>query len=137
MQLACVDPLHAQDVWPYARFFIWHAMRRGGLSSFVPLERSVLAGTALLWVAVEDAKALRAAAVTELQVTEWGKSCTIVACGGHGMREWLPLISGLEKYARAEGCKVVRIVGRKGWARMLKDYSATRIILEKELPNGR
>lgn len=136
MQLACVDPLQAADIWPHVRFLIWHAMRRGGLSSFGPLERSVLAGVALVWLAL-DGKELRAAAVTELAVTEWGKSCTIVACGGNGMREWLPLITGLEKYAIAEGCGVMRIVGRKGWARMLPEYGARVIILEKDLSHGR
>jgi hypothetical protein len=73
-----------------------------------------------------------------LAATEWRKVCEIIACGGKGMRSprgqgWLHLIEKIEDYARAEGCSTVRVVGRKGWKRMLTDYRARRVILEKEI----
>jgi hypothetical protein len=71
--------------------------------------------------------------VTELHQTEWRKVCEIVACGGKEMRHWLHLIERIEQFARDEGCTATRIVGRKGWARVLKDYCARRVVLEKEL----
>lgn len=107
-------------------------MRRGGLSSFRPVEASALAGEALLWL-VSDGSSIQAAAVTELHATEWRKVCVIVACGGEDMCAWLPLLEGIEKYARTAGCEAVRIMGRKGWARMLASYRITRVVLEKEL----
>jgi hypothetical protein len=61
------------------------------------------------------------------------KVCVIIACGGIDMPRWLPLIEGIEKYARAEGCAAVRIVGRKGWARVLPDYRVHRVVLERKL----
>ena len=111
----------------------------------------MLAGDALLWLAIarEDGRErpdgngahIQAAAVTELHATEWRKACVIVACGGRGPRSgagagmaaWLPLLAGIETYARAAGCASVRIMGRKGWARALPTYRTTRIVLEKEL----
>jgi hypothetical protein len=81
MQVACVDPILVPQIWPRAAFLIREAMRRGGISSFVPVERSVLQGRALLWLAVEG-KDFHAAAVTELIATEWRRLCIIVACGG-------------------------------------------------------
>ena len=48
-------------------------------------------------------------------------------------REWLPLLGALERYARAEGCKAMRIFGRRGWERLLPDYKPARVLLEKEL----
>jgi hypothetical protein len=107
-------------------------MKRGGLSSFGPVEANVRTGDALLWLAW-DGERIQAAAVTELHTTEWRKVCVIVACGGAGMRAWLPLLAGIETYARAAGCACVRIMGRKGWARALPTYRTTRIVLEKEL----
>ena len=38
------------------------------------------------------------------------------------MKLWLHLLDGIEAFARAEGCDAMRIIGRKGWARVLKDY---------------
>lgn len=49
------------------------------------------------------------------------------------MSDWLPLLDGIEAYARGAGCSAVRIMGRKGWARVLASYKAKRIILEKDL----
>jgi hypothetical protein len=48
-------------------------------------------------------------------------------------RQWLPLIAGLEAYARAEGCAAMRIYGRRGWLKLLPDYRTSRVLLEKEL----
>jgi hypothetical protein len=130
------------------------AMKRGDLGSFRPVEARVLAGDALLWLAIarEDhqgvdarlrgvcrerpdgyGERIAAAAVTELHETEWRKVCVLVACGGSGVRDWLPLLDGIEAYARAARCAGVRIMGRKGWARVLPSYQAKRIILEKDL----
>ena len=153
-RLVCVPPDHAAAIWPHVRALILAAMKRGGLSSFRPVEANVLAGDALLWLAWDGAH-IQAAAVTELHATEWRKACVIVACGAPsgrscpsiaredgrqpplrramGMAAWLPLLAGIETYARAAGCASVRIMGRKGWARALPTYRTTRIVLEKEL----
>jgi hypothetical protein len=144
-QLVCVPPDRVAAAWPHVRALIPAAMKRGGLSSFRPVEASVLAGDALLWLAWDPGAArITAAAVTELHATEWRRVCVIVACGGAsgrlrassramGMRAWLPLLEGIEAYARATGCAAVRIMGRKGWIRLLGDYRVKRIVLEKDL----
>jgi hypothetical protein len=132
MELICVPPHRTLEIWPVVSTMIYRAMKRGGLSSFKSVEQGVLAGNALLWLAVQGT-VLQAACVTELIVTEWQKTCVIVACGGADMEQWLHLISGLEQYAKDEGCSCIRIFGRKGWERKLKDYSAAKIVLEKEL----
>jgi hypothetical protein len=45
----------------------------------------------------------------------------------------LPLIAGIEDYAKAEGCRCVRIIGRRGWARVLPGYEQTFAIIDKRL----
>jgi hypothetical protein len=131
-ELVCVPPDTVHKVWPLVRNLIYEAMRRGGLSSFGPVEETVLSGRGLLWLAW-DGQIIHAAAVTTLSATEWRKVCEIVACGGKDMRRWIELIEGIEKFARAEGATATRIIGRKGWARVLRGYRAKRVVLEKEL----
>ena len=142
--LICIPPDRAALVWPHVRTLILAAMRRGDLSGFRPVESSVLSGEALLWLAVTREDGIEAAAVTELQKTEWRKVCVVVACGAPSGRrlpsspalgppQWVRLLDGIEAYAKAAGCSAVRIMGRKGWARVLASYRAKRIILEKDL----
>jgi hypothetical protein len=166
--LVCVPPDKVALAWPPVRGLIFAAMKRGDLSSFGPVEDSVLRGDALLWLALscEDGDGVRidAAAVTELYRTEWRKVCVVVACGAPSrvrasgrlcpssradasradasrvdasratdMRRWLRLLEGIEDFARAEGCEATRIMGRRGWARVLTSYQTKRIVLEKDL----
>ena len=104
-------------------------MQRGDLGTYADVEADVLHGRALLWINAEGMR-ITAAAVTQVSRTECSKVCTIVACGGTG--GWGG-ISKIEEYAKAEGCDCIRIFGRKGWQRVLKDYRAARIVLERKL----
>ena len=136
IQCICIDPAHVHRVWPLVSHLIRAAMRKGRISEFADVERAVLDGAQLLWVAV-DRQAIWAAAVTQLSRANGEKFCTIVACGGRERARWLPLKAELETFAKAEGCAAIRIHGRRGWAREFPDYRLTRILLEKELSNGR
>ena len=132
-QLVCVDPDHVREVWPLVAPLIERAIVTTGLSSFAAIEHDILVGTSLLWVAWNGSE-IEAAASTSLQQTDAGKVCVITACAGTGMTRWLPLIRGIEAYAQAEGCRCVRIFGRKGWARALEGYEQTYAIIDKRLP---
>jgi hypothetical protein len=57
----------------------------------------------------------------------------LMASRDNDVRHWIGLIDGIEKYARTAGCSATRILGRKGWARVLTSYRAKRVILEKDL----
>jgi len=126
----CIPPERVAIVWPHVSHLIASAMRRGRISDFADVERAVLSGAHLLWLAA-DTRAIHADAVSALSVVNGERFCTIVACGGRGRALWLSLIAVLEDFARAEGCRAIRILGRRGWARLLPDYVTTRILLEK------
>jgi hypothetical protein len=128
----CIPPDRIAQVWPLARPLILAAMQRGGISDFAEIESAVLAGTNLLWLALDD-HTIHAAAVTALHRVNGDTLCTIVACGGRDHARWLALKSTLEDFARAEGCRAIRLLGRRGWARLLPDYQTTRILMQKEL----
>ncbi|WP_315704538.1 MULTISPECIES: hypothetical protein [unclassified Bradyrhizobium] len=132
-ELACVSPDHVQCAWPLVASRLQRAIRRTGLSAFADIERDVLAGRSLLWLALSSAIAIDAVATTSLQLTDAGKVCVITACEGKGMARWLPLIAGIEAYAKAEGCRSVRVFGRKGWLRALDGYRQRHVIMDKEI----
>jgi hypothetical protein len=95
-----------------------------------------LTGKSLLWLAISrscDNPAIDAVATTRLELTDPGRVCVITACEGKNMTRWLPLIDGIEAYAKAEGCLCVRIFGRKGWLRVLEGYRQAHVIIEKDL----
>jgi hypothetical protein len=121
-----------QEVWPHVALLLHRAITKTGLSSFAEIERDILSGTALLWLAWNGA-GIEAAASTSLELTDAGKVCVITACAGVDAARWLPLIAGIEDYARAEGCQCVRIIGRRGWARVLRGYKQTYAIIDKQL----
>lgn len=129
-ELVCVDPKQIRRIWPHASHFIKQAILRTGLSDFREVEDSILDGDALLWLAW-DGERIEAAASTVLEVANTKKTCVIVACGGDDMTHWLDLISQIETYAKNEGCTCSRIIGRRGWLRVLEGYSAKHVILEK------
>lgn len=126
-ELICVDPDRIFDFWPHARPLIKAAIDETELSDFNEVEQQVLDGDQLLWLA--HSEKIEAAATTHLA----NKVLTIVACSGHQMERWLPLFAQIEDYARKEGCRAVRIFGRRGWERVLDGYRAEYVILEKAL----
>lgn len=112
------------------------ACLRTALSAFEDIEADILSGRSLLWLAW-NGQAIEAAASTVLINSDIGKVCVIAACGGTGMKRWLPLLDGIESYARDEGCTRVRIYGRKGWLRVLDGYREKHVILDKDLACSR
>lgn len=132
-QLVCIDPEHVRSIWPLAAPLLRRAIVKTGLSAFATIEREILDGNSLLWVAWNGC-GLEAAASTSLQQTEAGKVCVITACAGAGMMRWRRLVREIEAYAQAEGCHCVRIFGRKGWTRVLEGYEQTYAIVDKRLP---
>jgi hypothetical protein len=135
-ELICVDPKRVHEIWPLTEPLLRRAIARTGLSAFRDIEREILCGSALLWLAVETEGskiAILAAASTRLQQSDAGKVCVITACGGKEMPRWLGLIGGIEQFAKDEGCQYVRIFGRKGWLRALDGYEQRHVILDKEL----
>ena len=131
MQLVCVGPDHIDEMWPHVRDKIRAAVERTGLSSFADIEADVLTGMQLVWIAWNGAD-IMAAATTQL-VKPHDKVCVLTACSGYDRDRWLPLFRHIEEYAKAEGCRTMRIFGRRGWERALDGYRVEHVVLEKAL----
>jgi hypothetical protein len=131
VELVCVDPKRIDQFWPHARLLIRCAMEQTGLSEFSDIERDVLSGHQLLWLAGSDR--IEAAATTHLTRTGGKPVLILTACSGSQRERWLSLLARIETYARNEGCRCLRIYGRKGWERVLNGYRVEHVILEKAL----
>ncbi len=131
VDLLCVDPKNISDIWPQARSLIKAAIEQTDLSEFADIEKQVLSGDQLLWLAISDH--IEAAATTHLIKTSGKPILIVTACSGHQRDRWLPLFGRIENYARQEGAKCIRIYGRKGWQRVLTGYHVEHVILEKAL----
>ncbi len=134
MQAVCVDPAKIRQFWPLARDMIRDAMQRAKITDFEDVERDILSGDShtLLWLAWNTRQIL-AAAVTQTEIINSDRYCTILGCGGSGKDGWMHLIGDLETFAKNEGCKSMRIWGRRGWERELPTYKVNRVMLEKAL----
>jgi hypothetical protein len=130
--LHCIPPQLAREIWPLVRDKLYAAVRRTDLSHSVDIARDVLHGDGVLWLAC-DGQEIEAAAVTLLTRTDRHLVCLITALGGSNMERWLPLLSQIEDWAKAEGAALVRVMGRPGWARVLKDYEVSNVVLERPL----
>lgn len=130
-RLACVPPELVPEIWPYVEELLSSASSRTGLLDLRALLSDLSSGSSLLWVAIEDG--VLAAATTCICAVNGNRICELTACGGKDRARWIDLLEQIEAYAKAEGCKSMRIYGRRGWQRVLKDYELTNIILERRL----
>lgn len=130
--LVCVDPEKINEIWPHVEPLLKPAMVRSGEMFMADLLRSLCDKRMLLWLAWDGAEIV-GTCVTELSETINGRICVIVAMGGKDRKRWIHFTKQLEGFALAEKCRAMRLYGRRGWKRVLRDYRETRVILEKEL----
>jgi len=73
------------------------------------------------------------AMVTEIVGYPNGSHCRIWLAGGNydELRELER--DRLIPWARQRGCRRIELVGRKGWARRLKDYKEVAVVMAKEI----
>ena len=122
-----------QIVWPFVRDCAKKACEKVGVSKFEDLERNTLNGTDMAWL-VREGQGIYGF----VTITRCDNAFEIVQCIGTGIYRFLPLIGTLEQFARDNGATLMRLYGRKGWRRVLKDYHVakeypTYLIMEKTL----
>jgi hypothetical protein len=85
---------------------------KDGSAQFFPLENSVI--------------------VTEIVDYPKRAVCRIWLAGGD-MDELVEAEKSIVEWAKGHGCDGMEIIGRKGWERQLKDYTAASTVLIKEI----
>lgn len=128
MNLLCVPPNQVPHFWPHVGHYIAAALSNVGLSEIEAIRDRLFKGEALLWIAAEDTQ-IQGAGATQLVMSCGRKVCEIVAWSSD--KHEAGLFDVIEQHAIAEGCAAVRLIGRKGWLRKLRDFNLRAVILEK------
>ena len=106
---------HWTDFSPYLARFEIHT-RETSLEQF---RQALLAEKQQLW-GLQDERGVHLVCVTEILDTPRGKVCHIQAAAGKAPhRELRQLFERIRDWAREIGCVLLRIVGRKGWRKLL------------------
>jgi hypothetical protein len=90
----------------------------------------------LIWAVLDPAQEppLRAVLSTGQWIDHDGMAVFIEALAGEAMTTWLPqCLPELERHAKAAGANRLRIKGRPGWSKVLRDYRLAAVTLEKVL----
>ena len=73
--------------------------------------------------------------VTEIIKRKFSKVCHIYIMTGRQRTKWQHLITKVEDFAKEEDCKIMELIARPGWQRVLNafDYKRTHVVLEKKI----
>jgi hypothetical protein len=98
-------------------------------------------GSHQLWLTVDDDKEIIGATSTTIYANKNLSVMEIIAHGGTSLdNEYLAeVMRNLEEFAEDNNCDVIRIIGRRGWIKVLDSYGyhSPHVVLEKELTDGR
>ncbi len=131
--LLCVDPAKIDEIWPHVSSLLAKAFENTRADSTLEsIEATLRRGLTLLWI-VWASEQIVAAATTELWVTPARKACVITCCAGAELETWKGFMADFERYARDEGCDVIRIFGRPDWKCIFLDFYEPWLTLEKAL----
>lgn len=93
----------------------------------------IFKGNSQLWLARDSKEEVVGIVVTYLVTYPTTKRLLIHLLGGDDIKEWVHTISSIEKWAESKGLEGIEIRGRKGWLKLLPDYSCKTVLMIKEL----
>lgn len=108
-------PLDA--MWGDIALLLDEAVKKGG-NDWAEVRETLEDGRSQLWLTVTDDSEAVAAMVTRMD----GDTFEIWLAGGDVLSTSVPYLETALQAAREEGATNARIVGRKGWTRVLKPY---------------
>jgi hypothetical protein len=116
-----VKPEHVAAVWPEVAPLFERALKRSdSWDTMEGLRADVDKGDTVLWL-ICDSTSMVAAFITGVVTAGRGRLLNAVILGGSRMSEWfVQFEQKLRDIAKAEDCKAVVAVGRKGWKRIFE-----------------
>lgn len=127
-----VPRANVDQVWPGVANMIDEAYKFADEIMPHDMLDQLRSGHRQLWV-VWNGEAVVAAVMTRIIQLRSCRAVQVTAAGGSELGAWKDLITLIEDYARAEGCRKVTIEGRPGWERTFKNYRRVRVVIEREV----
>jgi len=85
-----------------------------------------------LWLAFDKEK-VRAACTTQIVFYPHIKVCAVTHLAGTGYKDWIRFSEYIGVWAKENGCSHIEAHGRRGWIKVLKDWSERWTTIRKEL----
>jgi hypothetical protein len=133
LKLVLLHPEHARYLTEQQLGWLSLGLRGDPRGSLQGLLDDIELEAAQLWSVSDDEGGSVALLVTRIFERELCCTFEIQICVGSGLRDWLHLLPELEQHARNLGCKMVEMIGRPGWQRVLPQYRMRGVALEREL----
>jgi len=131
--VSLVSPDEITGLWPHVSDLLEKAQPHSeGEISTEDFFSFLVSGQMHLWVAIEK-KQVIAAMVTQVIPYPQKKVLRIIAIGGSGMDRWFSFLPRVEEFALNLGCDSLEAWGRKGWKKILTDWSDNYIVYTKKL----
>jgi hypothetical protein len=131
LNVFCLGSDQIDDIWPRFAEHIYR-LERLDLCSAEEVRAELKAARKQLW-GLQDGQVITGVAITEIK----GRTCDVWgACGSGSYKDMAALLDAIEQWAQSIHCERMKIQGRRGWARLFKEYRQTGVILEKELVDG-
>lgn len=136
---AVIIPVQPEDIGHYQKIalpFIQSALEQtAGELTLEEILADVANRKRHLWlIKLEDE--FLAGVVTQMYSTQSGlKIGEITMAGGKDYAAWSHFSDTIGQFFKAQGCKIMRVIGRDGWEKLLKPkgFAKKHIILDKEL----
>lgn len=116
--------------WPEVAPILNRAVQVYNEHTLEEIFQSLLERKRQLWVTGRDK--IDCVLITQIINEKDQKTCFVELYAGRGI-ESVRFLSDIEAWAKSIGCNRIRLSGRKGWKRVLKNYKLKKIILEKEI----
>lgn len=94
---------------------------------------SIFKGNSQLWLVKCNEEEVVGIVVTNSVTYPTTKRLLIHLLGGTEIQKWVHNISTIEDWAKSKGLEGIEIRGRKGWLKLLPDYSCKTVLMIKEL----
>lgn len=134
LRIVAVPPQSLERLWGVLEPLFADVLRRNVTWTLDAMLQAIVGGQWHLWMVWRDGEGPVAITASELGRNDDGSlTCNIPFCAGQGAKDFVPLLATIERWARSEGCRRMKAVARKGWARHLPDYKMTHVVLEKDL----
>jgi len=117
----------SEETWGIAAPMLNSALKYQDTHEIEDVREAIDKGDAQLWCGA------RSCVVTEIIEHPRSRSCRIWLAAGCRKELVEQMLKDIRSWAKMQNCDKLCVVGRKGWARVLKEFSQPHTILECSL----
>jgi len=134
-KMGVIGPNDLDSVWNTVKPLLQMALVSIGDMTAECIKNEIAENRNQLWVVTNEDEWCVCAFVTQTLTYSDSKKVTVINyLGGEDFHLWgQGLLTELESTLKEQGVSALRIIGRKGWERLLMGYSHNSTIIEKEL----